>query len=643
MATYNITAPDGSKFKITAPDTATEQEVMAYAQKSMGQSKPSPESQTPISPEPALTPSVKPSFWEQHPTGAGFLKAGIEIPAMAIGAIGGAAAGAPTGFLASPVTGAIGAGLVYGAAKALERGIGLERPITTIKEAITTPIKEVGEGITLESGGVLAGKVLAPVAGKIGGKVLAPVAGKIGGKVKDIFAPPAKRLQRSIEKTVEEGIHKAIKPSLTSVGQTSAQQKLYNKKATTAVVDMIGNKNNLLLTTAEGEVGAGLPESIAQFDEAIPQTLKIAFAKSDALAKAAGGKGIIIDVSPLLKELEVIANKSNLKAVKPEITEYASKKMQDFAQKTTFTPEEAQESIAVLNKSLSAFYAKPSYGTAIPAHIDALVANNIRKSLDTAIGKATGANYQELKNIYGSIKAIEKDVAKRKLALANKDTRGMVQNLADMISGHQAVSGLVRFDPATLAAAGTVKGLEKWLRYLRNPDRMIKKMFTDTERLMEKLKQIPTIKEGVKKALEPSYATYKKGGVMKALPPPRPEPYITGEGFAMRSGSAPPITQAEHLPYQAVPVKAKTTLRNAIRKGWTAVKGDKTPLLIVDKQGRQVAYNEAEGKFLPVERPYSAYQLGKMKDVTSGLYGLGGMEGEAMPSLKTTTKGLYSK
>ena len=43
MATYDITAPDGQKYRINAPDTASESEVMAYAQKSFKTAEPPPE------------------------------------------------------------------------------------------------------------------------------------------------------------------------------------------------------------------------------------------------------------------------------------------------------------------------------------------------------------------------------------------------------------------------------------------------------------------------------------------------------------------------------------------------------------------------------------------------------------------------
>jgi hypothetical protein len=41
MATYRITAPDGSTYEVTAPDTASEAEVLAYAQKNYSAAQPS--------------------------------------------------------------------------------------------------------------------------------------------------------------------------------------------------------------------------------------------------------------------------------------------------------------------------------------------------------------------------------------------------------------------------------------------------------------------------------------------------------------------------------------------------------------------------------------------------------------------------
>jgi hypothetical protein len=43
MATYEVSSPDGQKFEVTAPDTATEQEVLAYAHSQFGQETKRPE------------------------------------------------------------------------------------------------------------------------------------------------------------------------------------------------------------------------------------------------------------------------------------------------------------------------------------------------------------------------------------------------------------------------------------------------------------------------------------------------------------------------------------------------------------------------------------------------------------------------
>ena len=94
---------------------------------------------------------------------------------------------------------------------------------------------------------------------------------------------------------------------------------------------------------------------------------------------------------------------------------------------------------------------------------------------------------------------------------------------------------------------------------------MIKGMFKNAEILLEKSKTFP--REGVKKVLEPSSAIYRptpqkalmpparpkaypmpgegisgslsEGKQVKALMPPKPETWRSGEGFAMREATPP--------------------------------------------------------------------------------------------------------
>ncbi len=51
MPSYNITSPEGKKFRVTAPDGASKEEVLSYAQKHFGSQEAAPEAPTPNQPD----------------------------------------------------------------------------------------------------------------------------------------------------------------------------------------------------------------------------------------------------------------------------------------------------------------------------------------------------------------------------------------------------------------------------------------------------------------------------------------------------------------------------------------------------------------------------------------------------------------
>lgn len=80
MAKYKITAPDGAVYMVTAPDDATEEQVLAYAQQNFGRrSTDAPQAQ----PKPQEQDT---SLWEDVKQGAGNLAAGAVRGAGSIGA-----------------------------------------------------------------------------------------------------------------------------------------------------------------------------------------------------------------------------------------------------------------------------------------------------------------------------------------------------------------------------------------------------------------------------------------------------------------------------------------------------------------------------------------------------------------------------
>lgn len=160
----------------------------------------------------------------------------------------------------------------------------------------------------------------------------------------------------------------------------------------------------------------------------------------------------------------------------PEIAQYAKTWATNLRQAVSHTPEEIQDLVAKMNADLETYYRAPQPGSAARAVIDAGIANNLRKSLDSQIESATGGQYRFLKNLYGSLKTIEKDVNHRMIVFARQNKKGLV-DFSDIFSGAEMVRGVLTKDPATFATGAAAKGIAAWYKHINNPDQMVKRMF----------------------------------------------------------------------------------------------------------------------------------------------------------------------
>lgn len=311
---------------------------------------------------------------------------------------------------------------------------------------------------------------------------IAPVA--IPAVIKKILPKP---VNAAVKKTIKEGIAKGVRPYVSTKGQTAAQRKAYYEKAQDAVESIIDNKATLQFTDDAGHVIKGqLPKNLEQFQDSIHQTKTSIFKQYDDLAKQAGQKGASIDLKPIASDLAEIADDVVLNTEHPETIRYVQDRVKRYTERGIYTAVEAQKAITSLNDSLQSFYKNPSYDAASRAYIDSLVANKLRKSLDNTIEETTEAGYQALKNKYGALKTIERDVSRRTVTDARKNVKGLVETLSDVSSGAMAVHGLLSLNPQTMAAAATAKGLAAWGRRLRDPNRTISKMFNVSDKLIEK-------------------------------------------------------------------------------------------------------------------------------------------------------------
>jgi hypothetical protein len=160
----------------------------------------------------------------------------------------------------------------------------------------------------------------------------------------------------------------------------------------------------------------------------------------------------------------------------PDLAKYAATRAEALIQRGEYTAEDAQTAIQNLNRSLDAYYRNPTYETASRASIDALIANQLRTGLDSAIEKSGSSGYAALKQKYSALRSIENDVTKRGIVEA-RQTGGRGLNVGDVISAEELVRGLATMNPQALATAGAIKGIQALRRWYTDPNRAIKLMF----------------------------------------------------------------------------------------------------------------------------------------------------------------------
>jgi hypothetical protein len=281
-------------------------------------------------------------------------------------------------------------------------------------------------------------------------------------------------------KAVEFGINKGVRPPITKK-EVMGQRERYMENAQIAVDEIIQNKDNLKMSDREGNVVSGkLPESLDQFSQAINQTKNKIFEEYDALSKQADTAGAAVNMAPIVTELDGIVSNRVLQTMSPDTIAYANSRKAALDGKS-FTTQEAQQMVQILNQSEKAYYANPTPELKGKAYVDGLIASNLRSGLDAAIESATGIEYQPLKQKYGALRMLETDVTKRAIVDARKNIKGLI-DFSDIFSSSQVVQGLMSQQPAILASGLAVKGVSGWIKNINDPNKIIGKMFQKAEK-----------------------------------------------------------------------------------------------------------------------------------------------------------------
>jgi hypothetical protein len=271
---------------------------------------------------------------------------------------------------------------------------------------------------------------------------------------------------------------RAAKPSVGSLRAAGGREPYY-AKTEDAVQSIVENRSNLRYADADGNVISGeLPKSLDQFTDAIDQTKQEIFKKYDALAKEAGMFGPPVDLRPVVQELNNITNDHVITDFHPEIADYAQKQASTLLARGVYWSEDAQRAVQLLNSSLKAFYRNPDYNTASRAYVDSLTAKALRSELDNTIEKSVGPGYQDLKNQYGSLKAIETDVRNRAGVVARQEKGGGIfGRLADVASADQVLRGFLTMRPEAIAHGAFMQVFKRFIKMQRDPNKAVTDLF----------------------------------------------------------------------------------------------------------------------------------------------------------------------
>lgn len=282
---------------------------------------------------------------------------------------------------------------------------------------------------------------------------------------------------KPLQEIVTQGMEKAIKPRFAGDMRTKATSlQEYNAKATHAVQSILDHKDKLQYVDDTGEIAsaAHVPTNLKEFAQAIDQTKKQIFSEYSALTKEATGNGAMVKVDPIVEKLLNYAEDPAIVRASPDKAQYAIKVAENLMKHGDMSPDVAENVIKEMNSRLLNFYgSQASKGI---ADVDATIASEIRNALDEVVTGSTDGNYQELKNAYGALKAIEKDVGHRALVTARQSIKDL-PSYSDIFSGGDITYGVLSGNPALIAKGAAQKAILSWYKHLNSPDTNIMKMF----------------------------------------------------------------------------------------------------------------------------------------------------------------------
>lgn len=356
-----------------------------------------------------------------------------------------------------------------------------------------------------------------------------------------------------IDKSIIKNYKKGISPPPAKFKDAHITERYYDD-VKTAVRDIVDHVD-MPISQAEKPVEA--------FSIASAETKSKLWKAATEISKDAP---VTISLEPAIKAMENMKQNHNLIRARPEVIEYLNKKITDFRSvPTEIVPQEAEGLLSIVNSDARNFWKAPQGDNR--AYAAEYIAQHIRKGLYTKMESLGGDKYANFRKRYGAQLTIEADVAKREAQLAGRKDYGF-WDLSNIVTSVELVDALI--NPISLGKAAAIQGVKAWMKTANDPNKMIRKMFSDVERYKTlKYKSLNTFSE--KPPINPtnSQKDYPKFGIPGVTPQTEGQAIRSNRIQEMIRGThelpAQPPGQNKHLQYGQIVERTPEQIANSER------------------------------------------------------------------------------
>ncbi len=315
-----------------------------------------------------------------------------------------------------------------------------------------------------------------------------PVLGVVGG-----LAGAGAQRKLAFEDMARRRLNRAAPIAQTDLNGQSI--KNYQRQSTAAVKDMVEAYRDMpegfKFTNETGRViRTGLPKTLAETVEALPQAKTYFYKQYNAMQQAAGKKGLSFSGQDIADKIGGLLTKEGITPSELDAAPYIARQVAKYQdpQFQRMSPQQVENEIAAIHARMKAFRQAPNMHDTSNAAVDLKLLGILNGELDSGISQLEGSGYKELRRKYANLKAVEQRLGRAALANLNREAKKGPFSKADAFwlgeIGAAAASG----HPEGALLGASVIGLKHGKEWFYNADRNMKELFKNADKILPREK-----------------------------------------------------------------------------------------------------------------------------------------------------------